>query len=210
LTASAAPSGLLRAPPGAMTGLARAAGGLRRARGGGRVDGEAETAQLEWYDESAPGCRPRARRASSPAPRTPRPRAAPREGGAGVSGRGGRGSSLARLATSKLLAREEEEARALLERALALGPGNPGVLTARAQMLHQREREVKAGEELLERALTAAPLHADALCALGGILLDDSRKDYARAETLFLRCLAVQPRHVTALAFYGLYVQARP
>ena len=28
-----------------------------------------------------------------------------------------------------------------------------------------------------------------------------------KAEELFLKCLAVNPLHVTALAFYGLYVQ---
>ena len=98
-------------------------------------------------------------------------------------------------------------AEQLLREALALQPHDSDALAGLALLLHAKKRDPDAAEALLNRSLAVNPSHADSLCNLGGICLDDSRKQYTRAERLFRRCLDEEPEHVMGLAFYGLLLQ---
>jgi len=109
---------------------------------------------------------------------------------------------LATLAEAALLVGDWDGARAAADRAAALAPDDPEVLSARANVRANVDYNLEGALSDLERALEATPASSDLWNDLG--LLQGARDAEREAEAAFLRAIALDPEDPVARANYAI------
>lgn len=107
----------------------------------------------------------------------------------------------ASLAEAALLAGDYDAALAAAERAVALDPGDPDALAARASARAEAARDLDGALADLRQALAAAPADGDLWADLG--LLQATRGAEREAEQAYLRAIALDPQDPVARANYA-------